>query len=166
MVGARAVKLVVAAIGLLKAGPERELAADYEKRILGLGRQAGVTGLAVQEWAESRHASADQRKRDEARQLWSAVPAEARALVLDERGTALSTEAFTALLRAEAENGTRQLAFLIGGPDGHDPDTRGKALKTLSFGPMTWPHRLVRVMLLEQIYRAVTLLVNHPYHRA
>lgn len=159
-------KLTLAAVGLLKPGPERDLAQDYAKRIQGLGRQAAITGLAVQDWAESRAATADLRKQEEARLLWSAVPDGGAALVLDERGTALSSAAFADLLRREAESGQRNLCFLIGGPDGHAPETRSKALKCISFGPMTWPHRLVRVMLLEQIYRAVTILVNHPYHRA
>jgi 23S rRNA (pseudouridine1915-N3)-methyltransferase len=159
-------KLAIAAIGLLKQGPELELARDYEQRIQGLGRQAGVTGLAIQDWAESRAATPELRKGDEATRLWSAVPPEASAIVLDERGQALTSAAFAALIKAQADQGTRQLSFLIGGPDGHAPETRSKAFKTLSFGPMTYPHRLLRVLLLEQIYRAVTILVNHPYHRA
>jgi 23S rRNA (pseudouridine1915-N3)-methyltransferase len=160
------VKLLVAAIGQLKAGPEQSLAQDYETRIAGLGRKAGFTGLEVRDWNESRAATAPLRMADEAKILWSAVPQGTPALVLDERGEALSSAAFAKLLAREAESGARQLSFLIGGADGHAPETRSKALKTLSFGPMTWPHRMVRVMLLEQIYRAVTILVNHPYHRA
>ena len=58
------------------------------------------------------------------------------------------------------------MAFLIGGPDGHAPGIREGAGLLLGFGPMTWPHRLVRVMLLEQIYRALTIIAGHPYHRA
>jgi 23S rRNA (pseudouridine1915-N3)-methyltransferase len=58
------------------------------------------------------------------------------------------------------------MAFLIGGPDGHSPDLREKSGLMMSFGPMTWPHRLVRVMLFEQLYRAVTIIAGHPYHRA
>jgi 23S rRNA (pseudouridine1915-N3)-methyltransferase len=159
-------KLGVAAIGLLKSGPEKELAADYELRITGLGRTAGLTGFAVQDWAESRAATADLRKAEEAKRLWSAVPAEGLAIVLDERGKAPSSADFAKILQQQAEAGTKQLHFLIGGPDGHASETRDKAFKTLSFGPMTFPHRLLRVMLLEQIYRAVTIIVNHPYHRA
>jgi 23S rRNA (pseudouridine1915-N3)-methyltransferase len=160
------VKLAVAAIGHLKSGPEKDLAAEYEQRIVGLGRKAGFTGLAVQDWAESRARDVALRQSEEAKNLWSVVPDGSPVLVLDERGTALSSEAFSKLLAAEAARGARQLTLMIGGPDGHAAETRSKALKTLSFGPMTWPHRLVRVMLLEQIYRAVTILVNHPYHRA
>ncbi len=159
-------KIGVAAIGLLKAGPEKELAADYEQRILGAGRNAGLTGFQVQDWAESRASTADLRKSEEAKRLWSAVPADGLAVVLDERGQALASADFAKLIVKQAESGCRSLHFLIGGPDGHAVETRAKAFKTLSFGPMTYPHRLLRVMLLEQIYRSVTIIVNHPYHRA
>jgi 23S rRNA (pseudouridine1915-N3)-methyltransferase len=159
-------KLAIAAIGLLKSGPEKELAAEYEQRIRGLGRNAGLSDLLVQDWAESRAATAELRKAEEAKKLWSAVPLEAATIVLDERGKALSSADFADLMRSQSELGTKTLCFLIGGPDGHAPETRGKAFKTLSFGPMTFPHRLLRVMLLEQLYRSVTIMLSHPYHRA
>jgi 23S rRNA (pseudouridine1915-N3)-methyltransferase len=159
-------KLAIAAIGLLKSGPEKELAAEYEQRIRGLGRNAGLSDLLVQDWAESRAATAELRKAEEAKKLWSAVPLEAASIVLDERGKALSSADFADLMRSQSELGTKTLCFLIGGPDGHAPETRGKAFKTLSFGPMTFPHRLLRVMLLEQLYRSVTIMLSHPYHRA
>jgi 23S rRNA (pseudouridine1915-N3)-methyltransferase len=159
-------KIGVAAIGLLKSGPEKLLAADYELRILGAGRNAGLSGFSAQEWAESRGATADLRKAEEAKRLWSAMPQDSVVIALDERGKPMSSQEFANFVQQQAESGTRNLFFLIGGPDGHAPETRAKAHKILSFGPMTFPHRLLRVMLLEQIYRAVTILVNHPYHRA
>jgi 23S rRNA (pseudouridine1915-N3)-methyltransferase len=158
-------KIGIAAIGLLKSGPEKELAAEYEQRIQAAGRSAGITGFQVQDWAESRAATADLRKAEEAKRLWSAVPDDGTAIVLDERGKALTSTEFAKLIEQQAQSGCRNLNFLIGGPDGHAADTRTRALKTLSFGPMTFPHRLLRVMLLEQIYRSVTIIVNHPYHR-
>jgi 23S rRNA (pseudouridine1915-N3)-methyltransferase len=158
-------KLAIAAIGLLKTGAEKELAEDYETRIRGLCKKAGFTALLHHEWAESRLAAAGARNAEEAKHLWSAVPGGTPVVALDERGEAMPSEAFARFLAREAMTGARQLSFLIGGPDGHSPETRTKATKLLAFGPMTWPHRLVRVMLLEQIYRAVTILVNHPYHR-
>jgi 23S rRNA (pseudouridine1915-N3)-methyltransferase len=159
-------KLGISAIGLLKSGPEKELAADYEQRISGLGRTAGLTGFAVQDWAESKASTADLRKAEEAKRLWSAVPPDGLVIVLDERGKAPTSAEFAKLLQQQAEAGAKQLHFFIGGPDGHATESHAKAFKTLSFGPMTFPHRLLRVMLLEQIYRAVTIIVNHPYHRA
>jgi 23S rRNA (pseudouridine1915-N3)-methyltransferase len=158
-------KIEIAAIGLLKSGPEKVLAADYEQRIQGGGRGAGISGFQVQEWAESRAATADLRKAEEAKRLWSSVAEGGVAFVLDERGKALSSPEFAKAIEQQAELGCRSLHFLIGGPDGHAAESRARAAKTLSFGPLTFPHRLLRVMLLEQIYRSVTIIVNHPYHR-
>jgi len=159
------VRLTVLAVGRLKAGPEKTLAEDYRQRAEGLGRKVGISRLAVGEFAESPAATAAQRIAEEARLLQSAMPARAFAIVLDERGQALTSLAFSDLLRRQAEAGTADLVFMIGGPDGHAAETRGRAGLILSLGPMTWPHRLVRVMIAEQIYRAVTIMVNHPYHR-
>jgi 23S rRNA (pseudouridine1915-N3)-methyltransferase len=85
--------------------------------------------------------------------------------VLDERGKVLSSAGFADLLKRHLDGGTSDLAFLIGGPDGHAQSIRDSAGLLLSFGAMTWPHRLARVMLAEQIYRAVMILRDHPYHR-
>ena len=159
-------KFAVSAIGLLKSGPETELASDYQTRMLGIGRTLGVTHLMIREFAESRAATDVLRKSEEQKLLWSTVPEGTHTIALDERGKAMNSQEFALLLKRLAESGTKQTTFLIGGPDGHAPETRAKASQIISFGPMTFPHRLLRVMLLEQIYRAVTILVNHPYHRA
>lgn len=158
-------RLGVIAVGRLKAGPEKLLAEDYLKRTEGAGRKAGIAGLRIQEFGESQQASASARMAEEARLVASAMPPKAFTVVLDERGAAMTSEAFAGLLRRHLEQGTADLAFLIGGPDGHAPETREKAGLLLSLGAMTWPHRLARVMLLEQLYRAVTILTGHPYHR-
>jgi 23S rRNA (pseudouridine1915-N3)-methyltransferase len=159
-------KITVAAVGRLKAGPEKLLADDYLKRAEGTGRKAGISAIRVHDFAESQGSSAAQRMADEARLLASAVPPKAFTVVLDERGKAVASEAFADLIRRQLDHGTQDLAFLIGGPDGHAAETRERAALLLSFGPMTWPHRLVRVMLFEQLYRATTIMTGHPYHRA
>ena len=102
---------------------------------------------------------------DEAKLLSGALAPKAFTVVLDERGKPMASEAFAAVLQRHLDSGTQDLSFLIGGPDGHAADTRDRAGLLLGFGPMTWPHRLVRVMLFEQIYRAVTIMTGHPYHR-
>ena len=158
-------RISVLAVGRLKVGPEKTLAEDYLTRLKGAGPKAGVSRIAVADFAESRGQTADQRQSEEARVLWEAVPPKAFTIALDERGKPMASEAFAHLLRRHIDAGTPELAFLIGGPDGHAPETRKRAGLLLSFGPMTWPHRLVRMMLIEQIYRAVTIMVNHPYHR-
>jgi 23S rRNA (pseudouridine1915-N3)-methyltransferase len=151
-------KLLVLAIGKLKPGPERELVEDYAKRTRALARQAGLLGLDLAEGAEGT-------KENEARWLLSKLPDKSFVVALDERGKALGTAAFTELIKKRASGGTPSMAFLIGGPDGHGEAVRQRADLLLAFGPQTWPHRLARVMLAEQIYRAVTIMVNHPYHR-
>lgn len=158
-------RISVLAVGRLKTGPERTLAEDYLTRLKGSGPKAGLSCITVTEFAESRAPTAGQRQSEEARMLWDAVPPRALTIVLDERGKPMSSEDFARLLRRHTDTGIANLAILIGGPDGHAPETRERAHLLLSFGPMTWPHRLVRVMLCEQIYRAVTIMINHPYHR-
>lgn len=159
-------RLQVLAIGKLKAGPEKTLAEEYQTRLEGLGRKAGITRLTVTDFAESQARTAGQREDEEARLLSAGLAPKAFTLVLDERGKSMTSEAFSRLLQRHLDRGTQDLAFLIGGPDGHSVAIRKNAGQLLSFGEMTWPHRLVRVMLLEQIYRAVTIMVNHPYHRS
>ena len=159
-------KLLILAIGRLKAGPELELFDDYAKRAKGLGRSCGITGMDARDFAESKLPEAQGRMAAEASLLTAACPNPSFNIVLDERGKSLSSDDFAGLLRRHLDQGTPSVAFLIGGPDGHGADLRNKAGLLLSFGPMTWPHRLARVMLAEQIYRAVTILVKHPYHRA
>ncbi len=153
-------------MGRLKAGPEKLLAGEYLTRARGLGRKAGVSKFTVADTAESQGQTAARRMDEEARLLAAALASKTFTIVLDERGPSLTSPAFADLLRRHLDGGTAELAFLIGGPDGHAPATREKAGLLLSLGPMTWPHRLVRVMLLEQIYRALTIMANHPYHRS
>jgi len=159
------VKLHILAIGRLKAGPELELFDDYAKRAKGLGRSCGITGLEMRDFGESKLPDAQGRMAAEAALLAGACPNPSFSVVLDERGKSLTSEDFAVLLQRHLDQTTPSVAFLIGGPDGHGAELRKKAGLLLSFGPMTWPHRLARVMLAEQIYRAVTILVKHPYHR-
>lgn len=158
-------KLAILAIGRLKAGPELELFDDYAKRARGLGRSRGITDIAVRDFAESKLADAPGRMAAEAALLTDTIPDSAFTVVLDERGRSITSDDFAKLFQRHLDQGTSSLAFLIGGPDGHGADLRKKAGLLLSLGTMTWPHRLARVMLAEQIYRAVTILVKHPYHR-
>ena len=102
-------KLSIAAIGLLKSGPEKAMAADYEKRIVTLGRQAGLTGFITQDWSESRGSTAELRKTEETKLLWSALTVDSVAIVLDERGKACSSQEFAKLIESEAQKATRHL---------------------------------------------------------
>ena len=158
-------RVQVLGIGRLKAGPEKTLSLDYQARLEGLGRKAGITKLTVTDFAESQGQTPSRRQDEEARLLTDALAPKAFTLVLDERGKPFSSEGFSQLLQRHLDQGTQDLAFLIGGADGHSAETRKQAGQLISLSEMTWPHRLVRIMLLEQIYRAVTIMVNHPYHR-
>jgi 23S rRNA (pseudouridine1915-N3)-methyltransferase len=159
-------KLSILAVGRLKAGPEKMLAAEYLTRIEGLGRKAGITRVIVSETIESQKSTALARKEEEANYFATLLPQRATTIVLDERGKSLASESFAHLLQKTIDNGSTDLVFLIGGPDGHAEKTKATADHLLSLGAMTWPHRLVRVMLLEQIYRALAILAGHPYHRS
>jgi len=159
------VRLSLIAVGRLKAGPERQLAEEYLDRAVGLGRKAGISRITVTEFAESQAPTPALRIAEEARLIARVLPLRAATIVLDERGKTIASPAFAGLLQRHLGDGTADVAFLIGGPDGHAAETRQAASQLLSFGAMTWPHRLVRVMLLEQIYRAMTIILNHPYHR-
>ena len=159
-------RVSVIAVGRLKPGPEKTIAGDYLTRAEGLGRRCGISRIAVTEFPEAQASSPAARMAEEGRLAASALPAKVFSVVLDERGKALASEAFADLLRRHLDGGTADMAFLIGGPDGHAPKIREDAGLLMSFGPMTWPHRLVRVMLFEQLYRALTIITGHPYHRA
>lgn len=159
-------KLAIHAIGKLKAGPERELAARYRERLARAGPAVGLEFAGVTEEPESRAQTAPERMREEALRLKAILSADAALILLDERGASLSSQDFAARLAAMRDGGCRAAVLAIGGADGHDPSLRREAELTVSFGAATWPHQLVRIMLAEQLYRAVTILSGHPYHRA
>ena len=152
-------------VGRLKAGPERVLADRYIERAFAAGRAIGL-GVELREIAESRARRTEDRKSEEAAAIRALLPPDAVLIALDETGTAMDSAGFARLVGARRDDGTPALALVIGGADGLDPSLRRDAAATIAFGAMTWPHQLVRIMAAEQIYRAVTILSGHPYHRA
>lgn len=159
-------KIVVHAVGRMKAGPEKELAGRYFERFARSGPAVGLDFAGILETPESRAQTAAERMREEARALHGHMPAGAALLLLDERGRNLGSEEFAGRIGLLRDAGRKALVVAIGGADGHDPALRGEAELAVSFGAATWPHQLVRVMLGEQLYRAATILSGHPYHRA
>lgn len=151
-------KLTIAAIGRSGRGPERELYDHYAGRIRW--------PLALRELEEKRKLPAAELMRREGDLLLGAVPAGAVLVALDRQGKAMDSETFARQLGRWRDDSVSDIAFLIGGADGHAEPLLKKAALVLSFGPMTWPHQLARAMLAEQIYRSQQLLVGHPYHRA
>jgi 23S rRNA (pseudouridine1915-N3)-methyltransferase len=160
------VRLVVAAIGRVKDGPERELAERYRKRAQQSGRHIGFRETEIVEIRESRAAERDKRMVEESIALATIIPDRAVVILLDERGESLDSATLANRLGKWRDDGRPAAVFIIGGDDGLAPSLRDKATMRLAFGAATWPHQLVRVMLLEQIYRAVSILSGHPYHRA
>ena len=157
-------RILVAAVGKLKRGAESDLSERYCERAAKSGRGIGLRSLEVVEIAESRAREAQRRMLEESIALANVLPKDAATVLLEPRGEALDSNAFTARLRGWNDGG-RDVAFVIGGPDGLAPTLSEQADLHLAFGSLTWPHQLVRIMLLEQIYRATTILSGHPYHR-
>jgi 23S rRNA (pseudouridine1915-N3)-methyltransferase len=157
-------RIIVAAVGRLKRGPESELAERYRERAAKSGRGIGLRSLDIIEISESRARDAQRRMLEESIALANIIPERAAVVLLDPSGEALDSNGFVKRLRGWNDGG-RDAAFVIGGPDGLAPTLSEKADLHLAFGALTWPHQLVRVMLLEQIYRAITIMSGHPYHR-
>lgn len=158
-------RLAVIAIGRLKQGPERELSDRYRGRFDDIGRRLGFRGLDVHEIPESRARDSEQRIREEAASILALVPQEALLVALDERGKNIDSAAFAAHLGRWRDESVANTVFVVGGADGLSPELRRRVKLSVAFGAATWPHQIVRVMLLEQIYRAATILAGHPYHR-
>jgi 23S rRNA (pseudouridine1915-N3)-methyltransferase len=159
-------RVVVAAVGRLKQGPERELAERYRERAAQAGRSAGLSAVDVIEIKESRAADAARRMVEESIAIANVIPEHAVTVILDARGESISSAAFAGRLQEWRQQNKPAVVFIIGAADGLAPGLREKASLAIAFGTATWPHQLVRVMLLEQLYRAVTILSGHPYHRA
>ena len=159
-------RLVVIAIGRLKQGPERELSERYRERFDDIGRKLGFRGLEIREIPESRARDAATRIAEEAAAISAAIFEKSVLVALDERGENVDRASFARHLGRWRDEAVANTIFTIGGADGLSPELWRKAKLRLAFGSATWPHQMVRVMLLEQIYRAATILAGHPYHRA
>ena len=159
-------RLMIAAVGRLKDGPERELLDGYRARFEALSKRVALAPVAWHEIGESRVASVAQRKQDEGAGLLKLAREADAIIALDEHGKSLSSDAFARHLAKVRDSGTKAMAILIGGPDGLASEVRDAAQLVLSLGAITLPHGLARIVLAEQLYRAATILAGHPYHRA
>ena len=159
-------QLGIIAVGQMRGAGEMPLVEDFHRRIEVSGRQLGISGLSILEFREKRGLTGGDKKRRE-----NALIADALArrngplIVLDKTGKSLTSRAFAYRLQGWIECGYSDVTFVIGGADGLNDTIRARADMVLSFGPMTWPHMLARVLLCEQIWRAVSILTHHPYHR-
>ena len=150
-------RVTIAAVGRDRSGPARHLFDEYCRRC--------PWPIRLHEVAPRTTGPPERRRADQAERLSSAVARDAALIALDESGRNLTSRALAARIGAWQRQGRSELAFLIGGPDGLAPALLERADLVLALGRMTWPHRLVRVLLAEQLYRAATILAGHPYHR-
>lgn len=164
-------RIYIAAVGRGQktAADETAAANSYLKNAELMGARLGLGPMALREVEDrskrSGQADAAQRKEREGELLLAQAPEGATLVALDGRGRPLSSEKFAGWLGQHRDQGCRNLVFIIGGADGLSDQVIARAHLQISLGAMTWPHMLVRMMLAEQIYRAVTILANHPYHR-
>ncbi|WP_407160738.1 23S rRNA (pseudouridine(1915)-N(3))-methyltransferase RlmH [Bradyrhizobium sp. STM 3557] len=159
-------RVIVVAVGRLKQGPERELAERYRERFDDIGRKLGFRSIDIHEIPESRARDTATRIAEEAAAITAAIPEKSVLVTLDERGQNIDSAAFAGHLGRWRDESVTNAVFVIGGADGLSPELQRKAKLKVAFGAATWPHQIVRVLLLEQLYRAATILAGHPYHRA
>ncbi len=159
-------RFALACVGRMKAGAEKELLDRYLDRAQKTGRTLGVSSVDIVELVESRAARTSDRKDEEASALLAHVPQGALLIALDEHGKSMASEPFSKKLRGWIDSGASDIVLAIGGADGHGKALLDRADMTLSFGAMTWPHQIVRILAAEQVYRAFTIMSGHPYHRS
>ena len=153
-------RIAIIAVGRLGRAPESALVQDYVQRASAAGRALGLGPVELIE-AEARKPG----KPAEALALGAHLSDADHLIACDEHGIARPSRAFADHLAGLRDRGVRRLVLLIGGADGLDPSFLERADERLAFGPQTWPHALVRVMLAEQVYRGITILAGGPYHR-
>ncbi|HSM42189.1 MAG TPA: 23S rRNA (pseudouridine(1915)-N(3))-methyltransferase RlmH [Afifellaceae bacterium] len=158
--------LAIIAVGRLRAGPESQMCRRYLERAAKTGRAKGIRGFSVHELPESRARRPEERKAEEAGAIARLIADGHQTICLDEDGEQIDSEHFARMIDDCAARAVAGQTYVIGGPDGLDPALAARGDRCLSFGRLTWPHQLVRVMLAEQLYRAMTILTGHPYHRA
>ena len=150
-------RITIVAVGRLRAGPEKTLVDHFAKRI--------TWPLDIREVEEKKNLTGDTLKRREGELLVAHCPAGSQIIALDERGKEISSRAFAKRVSDWQDDGVSDLCVVIGGANGLDETVRQRANMTISFGRLTWPHMLVRGMLVEQLYRAQQIIAGHPYHR-
>ena len=157
-------KLKVISIGQLKNNPILEIQRDYESRILNLSKSVGIKNLEIKELPISKKSSIKERQKEEAKIIFQYIKQDNFNIFLDGKGENINSVEVSQIISKSSFDG-KDLVFFIGGPDGFDEKIIKVANKIISFGRVTWPHKLIRIMLLEQLYRGITILNNHPYHR-
>ena len=154
-------RVQISVVGRLRNGPEKDLIDDYLTRFERTGRALGFSDATIVEVEDKKGGG----QKAEAELLLKSIPKGAVIVTLDERGKLLNSPEFSKQLAGWRDNGAPCVCFVIGGADGLIKELRSQAHASISFGKMVWPHMLARVMLCEQLYRAVSILAGSPYHR-
>lgn len=152
-------KLHIIAVSRVKRGPERELIDDYLKRARQMGKALGVRDVSEIEVEAGGGQAA------ECERLKAKIPDGAHVVLFDETGKDMSSVEFSRDMETRKDQGCPAMVFLIGGADGYTDEMKAEYSAKLRFGKLTWPHKLVRVLAAEQIYRALSLMAGTPYHR-
>lgn len=152
-------KIQILTIGKLKKGAIFELFSEYHKRTTRWK-------IDIKEFPESRAQTSEQRKKEEEQKLLSAVAETAVIVALDERGDMLTSPQMASFMQSQENKAISHLAFMIGGPEGLSEEVRHQAHHIWALGKATWPHQIVRSLLMEQIYRSQTIITGHPYHKS
>jgi len=155
------VKITLRAGGVIRSGPEREMIDDYIQRAQGLARGTGFLSVEEQQ-VDLRSAKS---RDSETQTLLGDVPTGAKLVIFDERGKTPTSRQISKQFAHWRDDGVPQLVLVIGGADGFEPSAIPAGTTRWAFGPQTWPHKMVRMMAAEQIYRALSILARTPYHR-
>jgi len=154
-------KIILRAGGVIRSGPEREMIDDYIQRAQGLARGTGFLSV-VEQQVDLRSAKS---RESETQTLLGDVQAGAKLIIFDERGKTPTSRQISKQFANWRDDGISQLILVIGGADGFEPSAIPSGTTRWAFGPQTWPHKMVRMMAAEQIYRALSILARTPYHR-
>ena len=155
-------RLSILSVGRAKRGPETDLFDTYAARIEAAGRSIGVGPLRIGEVAQSQKSTPKARQKQECDGLLGRLGSGTQLIALEERGKVMTSTEFANLIAVARDEGVSELAFAIGGPDGFGSGLGERPKVRVAFGKMTLPHGLARVLLAEQIYRALTILSGHP----
>lgn len=158
-------QLTLFVVGKLKKNATTMLFEQYYNRIHNIAKNIGITNIILKEISESKQHDAALRCIEEGKKLLALVNDGTRLIICDELGINLNSKEFSAKLLKEISMATNNIIFAIGGAHGFSMAVKEAAHGSISFGKLTWPHQLARIMLVEQIYRAITITLNHPYHR-
>lgn len=156
----------ILAVGKVLNSPYTSISDHYKKNILSISKRSGITNFTINEIEKSREKDAELRKLREFNLMAKKLdPQKSINILLDERGKLISSTKLVSMLYEYQLSSKKNLNFIIGGPDGTSRKMKDVADENISVSKMTLPHLLVRILLLEQIYRALTIIINHPYHK-